>query len=158
VTGPADLGNPLVLSERRRIAAPASVIFGVLRDPRRHREFDSSGMVRTTDAPPITAVGDAFVMSMHNDMFGDYEMRSEVVEYEPDRAIAWAPKRYDVVEDSWDHRWGWRLAPDGEATEVTAFFDCSRLPKDGLLQLRNGEMWRPVLEHSLEKLETLVVP
>lgn len=147
-----------MLSERRRIPAPAPVIFEVLRDPRRHREFDSSGMVRTTDAPPVTAVGDAFVMSMHNDMFGDYEMRNEVVEYAPDRAIARAPKRHDVIEDSWDHRWGWRLAPDGGATEVTAYFDCSRLPEDGLRVLRNGEMWRPVLERSLEKLEALVVP
>ena len=158
MTVSVDLGNPLVLSERRRIAVPAPVIFGVLRDPRRHREFDGSGMVRTTDAPPITAVGDAFVMSMYNDMFGDYEMRSDVVEYVPDRAIAWAPKRHDVIDEAWDHRWGWLLAPDGETTEVVTFFDCSRLPEDGLHDLRNGELWRPVLERSLEKLEALVAP
>ena len=158
MTGPADLGDPLVLWERRRIAAPAHEIFEVLRDPRRHREIDSSGMVRTTDASPIAAVGDAFVMSMHNDMFGDYEMRSEVVAFVPDQVIAWAPKRHDVVEDSWDHRWGWLLEPDGGATEVTAYYDCSRVPEEGLRILRNGEMWRPVLEQSLEKLEALVVP
>jgi uncharacterized protein YndB with AHSA1/START domain len=158
VTKGADLTDPLVVAVGRRIDAPAHELFEVLRDPMRHHEFDGSGMVGNTDALPITAVGDTFVMSMHNDEFGDYEMRNEVVEYVPDQAIAWAPKRHDVDEDEdWDHRWGWRLTPDGDATEVTAFFDCTRVPEEGRRILRGGERWRPDLERSLEKLEALVV-
>jgi uncharacterized protein YndB with AHSA1/START domain len=157
VTETSDLSDPLVVAVSRRIDAPAHEIFQVLRDPKRHHEFDGSGMVRTTDDPPIESVGDTFVMRMHNDEFGDYEMRNDVVEFVADRALAWAPSRHDVEEDGWDHRWGWRLAPDGEATEVTAFFDCTRVPEDGRRILRDGQRWRPVLERSLEQLEVLVV-
>lgn len=153
----AGLSDPLVVAVSRRIEAPAHKLFEVLCDPRRHQEFDGSTMVRDTDALPIEAVGDTFVMRMHNEEFGDYEMRNHVVEYVQDRAIAWAPKRHDVDDDEdWDHRWGWRLAPDGEATEVTAFFDCTRVPEEGRRILRGGERWRPDLERSLERLDTLV--
>jgi uncharacterized protein YndB with AHSA1/START domain len=158
VTSRAELSDPLVVAESRRIDAPASEIFAVLRDPSRHREFDGSGMVRDSDAPAIEAVDDTFIMHMHNDEFGDYEMRNEVVEYDRDRAIAWAPKRHDVKNDGdWNHRWGWRLEPEGERTLVTAFFDCTRVPDEGRRILRDGERWRPVLTASLERLETLVV-
>jgi uncharacterized protein YndB with AHSA1/START domain len=152
-----DLSNPLVISESRRIDAPADTIFGVLKDPTRHREFDGSTMVRDSDAPPIEAVGDRFIVRMHNDEFGDYEMRSEVVAYVPGREITWAPKRHDVVEEGWNQRWGWRLTPQGNATDVVAYFDCTRVPPDGQRILRGGEWSRPILERSLENLEHLVV-
>jgi hypothetical protein len=152
-----NLSDPLVVAVSRRIAAPAQEIFAVLRDPRRHQDFDGSTMVRGSDAPPIEAVGESFVVRMNNEEFGDYEMRNELVEYVQDRAIAWAPKRHDIVDDAdWNHRWGWRLTPDGEATDVTAFFDCRHVPADGRRILRDGERWRPVLERSLEKLDALV--
>jgi hypothetical protein len=156
VNSVADLSDPLVVSVSRRISASQHDVFEVLSNPLRHHEFDGSGMVRDSDASPIAAVGDVFVMRMHNDEFGDYEMRNEVVEYVQDKAIAWAPKRHDVEDDDdWNHRWGWRLKPDGAATEVTAFFDCTRVPADGRRILRDGERWRPVLERSLERLEGL---
>lgn len=152
-----DLSNPLVISEARRIDAPATAIFAVLKDPTRHHEFDGSTMVRDSDAPLIEAVGDRFIMRMHNEEFGDYEMRSEVIAYVPDREIAWAPSRHDVVEESWNHRWCWRLTPDGNATDVVAYFDCTRVPADGQRILRGGEWSRPILRRSLENLENLVV-
>lgn len=152
-----DLSNPLVISESRRIDAPATAIFAVLKDPTRHHQFDGSTMVRDSDAPPIEAVGDRFIMRMHNDEFGDYQMRSEVIAYVPDHEIAWAPQRHDVVEESWNHRWGWRLTPDGDATDVVAYFDCTRVPADGQRILRGGEWSRPILRRSLENLENLFV-
>ena len=88
-------------------------------------------MVRTTDAPPITAVGDAIVVSMHNAMFGD---------------------------DAWDHRRGRLTAPDGEATEVIACVDWSRLPGDGLHAVRNGEFRHPVFGRSPEEPDPRVGP
>jgi hypothetical protein len=154
--GLADLADPLVVTATCRIDAPASAIFEVLRDPRRHPNFDGSGMLLGTDAPPVTAVGDSFVMRMHNDEFGDYEMRNHVVELVEDRAIAWAPKRHDVAEEDWDHRWGWRLEPDGDATVVTAFFDCTRVPEDGRRILRGGQRWQGELASSLVRLDELV--
>lgn len=158
MTETADLSDPLVVAVSRRIDAPAHEIFEVLRDPRRHHEFDGSSMVRDTDAPPIGAIGDTFIMGMHNEEFGDYEMRNVVVEFVEDRAIAWAPSRHDVSNDEpWNHRWGWRLTPDGPSTEVTAFFDCTRVPEDGQRILRGGERWRPDLDRSLGLLDALVV-
>ncbi len=155
---PADLSDPLVVSVTARIDAPAHELFALLRDPARHRDVDGSGMIRGSDAPAVGKVGDTFVVRMHNDEFGDYEMRNHVVEYVADRAIAWAPKRHDVDDEDWDHRWGWRLEPAGEATEVTAFFDCTRVPEDGRRILRNGERWRADLERSLERLGALATP
>ena len=155
---PADLSDPLVITESRLIGAPAAVIFAVLRDPARHAELDGSGMIVSCDAPPVAAVGDTFVVAMHNDLFDDYQMRNTVVEFVPDRSIAWAPTRHDFDEESWDHRWGWRLAPDGDATEVTGFYDCTRLPEDGRRILHDGEWGRPWLVGSLDRLEVLVGP
>jgi uncharacterized protein YndB with AHSA1/START domain len=152
VTDTSDLDEPLVVSVSRRIDAPAQSIFDLLCDPRRHREIDGSTMVRDSDDLPVQRVGDSFVMRMYNEDFGEYEMRSEVIEYVRDREIAWAPNRHDIEEESWDHRWGWRLAPDGEATSVTAYFDCRRVPPDALRILRNGEWGRPILTLSLERL------
>jgi uncharacterized protein YndB with AHSA1/START domain len=154
----ADLSDPLVVSVSRRIDASPQDVFEVLRNPRRHHEFDGSSMVRDSEAPPIESGGDVFIMRMHNDEFGDYEMRNEVVEYIQNEAVAWAPKRHDIDDDvDWNHRWGWRLQPDGAATVVTAFFDCTRVPDDGRRILRDGERWRPVLERSLERLDGLIV-
>jgi hypothetical protein len=115
-------------------------------------------MVRDSESLPIDGIGDVFIVRMHNDQFGDYEMRNQVVEFAPDEALAWAPKRHDIKDDvDWNHRWGWRLKSNGESSEVTAFFDCTRVPDDGRRILRDGERWRPVLERSLERLEGLVV-
>jgi len=153
-----DLSHPLVISVSRRLKAPASQLFALLRDPRRHVDLDGSGMIRGSDAPLIKGVGDVFVVRMHNDMFGDYEMCSEVVEYVLDRALAWAPRRYDVIdEDPWNHRWGWRLSPFGAQTEVTAYYDCTRLSNEALRTLENGEWGRPILETSLERLKALTL-
>ena len=80
----------------RRIDASAHELFEVVRDPRRHQEFDGSSIVRESDAPPIQAVGDTFIMRMHNDEFGDYEMRNEGGRVHPgsgDRVGAQAPRR-----------------------------------------------------------------
>jgi hypothetical protein len=87
---------------------------------------------------------------------GDALVGVPVVEFDPDRSIAWAPTRHDIDEDTWNHRWGWHLAPDGEGTAVTAFYDCTRVPEDGLRILSRGEWGRPILEASLERLEALV--
>jgi hypothetical protein len=54
-----------VVQVQRRINAGASRIFGLLSDPRRHPEFDGSGMLRSAiDPVPIAGVGDAFLMQM----------------------------------------------------------------------------------------------
>jgi hypothetical protein len=75
-------GEPVVVS--RLIEARAGDIFRILADPGRHPDLDGSGMLRggISDAV-VSGVGDVFVMRMHYERYGDYEMNNQVVEYEP---------------------------------------------------------------------------
>jgi len=77
-----------VVTVERTIPAPAERIFAVLRDPARHREIDGSGTVRDAkgESAPLE-MGSRFGMSMKMGL--PYSMVNTVVEYEPDRRIAW---------------------------------------------------------------------
>ena len=130
--------EPVTVS--RQIGASAEAIFAILADPRRHLELDGSGMLRGTDAgAPVTSVGDVFVMRMHYEALGDYEMNNHVVEYEPNRRVGWEPEAgrghpgASEVGERWGHRWVYDLAPDGPgATVVTETYDVSRVPEEAL--------------------------
>jgi len=154
------------ISVSRDIAAPAAVIFSVLARPAGHPDVDGSGMLRTAmEDVVISKVGDVFAMNMFNDEVGEYVMENLVVEFEPERRIAWEPVMRSVgkpefqsrVGDPAHHRWGWQVEPlDARHTRVTEFFDCSRSP-DWLQEAVNGgEGWRPQIEASLVNLERLV--
>jgi uncharacterized protein YndB with AHSA1/START domain len=72
----------------RLIPAPPEAIFGLLADPRRHRDIDGSGSVRDAKGEPDTLeLGSTFGMSMKIGL--PYSMVSTVVEFEPNRLIAW---------------------------------------------------------------------
>ena len=152
-----DTARPVTVS--RRIGAPASLIFSALATPSRHLEFDGSGMLRATDYEgAVRGVGDVFLMRMYNDEFGDYVMRNEVVEFEPDRRIAWAPQRHDVDDDDdWRHRWRFELEPDGpDATVVTETYDLSRSPDEAKRIMRDGTVWLDGMRVSLERVAAAV--
>lgn len=56
------------LTVRRTVDVDASRLFEVLVDPARHVEFDTASMVRgVAEGGRIHAVGDRFVMDMHNE-------------------------------------------------------------------------------------------
>jgi uncharacterized protein YndB with AHSA1/START domain len=120
------------------IAAAPERVFALLADPARHPELDGAGMLRGLDsgASPVTGVGDAFVMNMHQDGLGDYQMRSEITAFEPNRKIAWAPdihpkgalsdKLGDL--DPCGQQYIWELEPaDDGGTRVTHIYDWSQL-------------------------------
>ncbi len=146
------------VSVERRIPAAADVIFGVLTDPQAHVALDGSGMVRGTDAQPVTGVGDVFTMAMHFPALGDYEMDNHVVEFELDRRIAWepAPGRGHPELGSgrrWGHRWRFELAPDGpDATVVTETYDFSRAP-EAERTTNGGQVWLDAMTATLARLE-----
>ena len=104
--------------ERRSIVvdAPASTIFDLLADPRRHHEIDGSGTVRASrlDAPDRLSAGARFGMQMK---FGvPYRITNTVVDFEEDRLIAW--------RHLGRHVWRYRLEPiDDSRTRVTEEFD-----------------------------------
>jgi hypothetical protein len=114
-----------VVTVERVIPAPAAEIFALLSNASRHRDIDGSGTVREAKGDPEPLeLGSKFGMSMK--MGIPYSMVSTVVEFEPDRRIAWQTRgpgplgqhvagriwRYELepveggtlVRESWDIR------------------------------------------------------
>lgn len=118
------------------VAAPPEKVFALLADPARHTEMDGSGMLRGLDSgpSPVARTGDAFVMNMTQDGIGEYQMRSEIVAFEPGRKIAWAPTIYppgslDHIIGDMDpsgYQYAWELEASGDGgTRVTHTYDWS---------------------------------
>jgi uncharacterized protein YndB with AHSA1/START domain len=152
------------VSVSRRIEAPAEQLFTLLADSANHPLIDGSGMVREpAPAVRLSRTGDSFLMNMHHDEFGDYQMRNEVVEYQADRRLTWEPARVaaspeeqESIGDPARYRWGYELAPDGPgATLVTETFDCTRSPEYLRKAVQEGEGWRDAMTASLARLELL---
>ncbi|MGH3732579.1 MAG: hypothetical protein ACRDVC_04275 [Acidimicrobiales bacterium] len=150
------------VSVTRRIGARAHQVFALLTDPAKHPEFDGSGMLRDGSGnATIAALGDVFVMKMHNQTLGDYEISNHVVEFVPDQRIVWEPAISAVsqpehvgrVGERMGHRWGYDLAADGTETVVTEFYDCSRAPEDLRNRLKNGQVWLDAMTTTLERLD-----
>ncbi len=165
---------PMTGSEHGRVAVSRSIraaaadIFRVLADPRRHPDFDGSGMVRgAVSSAVVRAVGDVFVTRMYYWRHGEYEMNNHVVEYEVDRRIGWEPEAGrghpdtapgSTVRTRWGHRWSYELTPDGPgATIVTEVYDCSRVPEDERAEIDGGRIWLPSMAETLERLDRLCV-
>ena len=116
MTDEASANEELLTSVERVIATPPQKIFDLLADPSRHPEIDGSGSVRAAKRGSQRLVmGSTFTMSMKLGV--PYSTVGEVVEYEPDRRIAW--QTYSTIK--WLARFGggriWRyeLEPvDGE--------------------------------------------
>lgn len=91
------------MSVQRVIRAPAAAIFALLADAGRHSSFDGSGTVdRLAPGGPPTrtaggmsqplSLGSRFGMSMRGrpeSLFLPYRTTNTVIEFEPDRRIAW---------------------------------------------------------------------
>jgi hypothetical protein len=158
----------------RRIEAPAALIFKILANPQRHRDFDGSDMLRGAVVDrPISHVGDTFTMKMHR-LGDDYLMLNYVVEFEPDRRIFWEPAPGDPSRAENDdpskvgipagYRWGYILTPDGDdATVVTEVFDYGTVTEKIRQSLQHeGGAWingtnsvRESMTASLERLEKI---
>ncbi|MGZ5417094.1 MAG: SRPBCC family protein [Nocardioides sp.] len=107
------------VSARTTIAAPPDVVFTIVADPHQHPRIDGSGSVRAVvDGPDRLEKGAEFHVSMK--LFGlPYKITNHVVEFEPDRRIAW--------RHFGGHRWRYELEPTADGgTEVVETFDYSR--------------------------------
>jgi hypothetical protein len=155
--------EPERVAVSRRIDAPASEIFAILADPKRHPDLDGSGMVRgAVSDTVVTGVGDVFVMKMYYAEHGDYEMKNHVVEYERDRRIGWEPEagrgHPDESSDEarWGHRWIFDLLADGpDATIVTEIYDCSSTPEHESAAMDDGRIWIDAMTQTLARLDAL---
>ncbi|OBG32452.1 SRPBCC family protein [Mycobacterium sp. E3198] len=133
------------------IAAPASRIFAVLADPRRHVEIDGSHMLRRClDGPDRLRLGSTFVVAMR--LWGvPYRVRNRVVEFEDDRLIAW--RHFEP------QRWRFQLEPTQSGTRVTETFDYSYWHPVGrrlLVVLGWPRRNKPAITQTLDLLATAV--
>ena len=102
-------------------------VFALLADPRRHAEIDGSGTVQSVvDGPERLELGATFSVAMQ--MGAKYRTTNRVVEFEPDRRIAW--KHFAP------HRWRYELEPVEGGTRVTETWDASRYNALTILPVR----------------------
>ncbi|AWB91071.1 SRPBCC family protein [Aeromicrobium chenweiae] len=111
------------ITVQRTILAPADRIFALLSDAARHSELDGSGTVRgTREASQPLELGSKFGMAMH--MGIGYRTMNEVVEFEPDRRIAWRTTGAKGLIGG--RVWRYELEPVGGGTLVKETWDVSK--------------------------------
>lgn len=126
------------------VGAPPEAVFAVLSDPAKHTGIDGAGMLRgiASSSGPVTGVGDSWVMNMNQPNLGDYQMRSEVIAFEPDRRIAWAPAIHPPDSlapvigdlDFRGYHYAWELTPNAAGgTDITHSYDWSGVKDDRAL-------------------------
>jgi uncharacterized protein YndB with AHSA1/START domain len=138
------------ISMSRVVDAPPPRIFGLLVDPANHPLLDGSGSVRASrsSGPRRLELGSRFGMDMRLGL--PYRILNTVVEFEPDRLIAW--RHFS------GHRWRWQLRDLGEGrTEVTETFDWSTARSPRAIELLGfPERNRKGIEATLLRLDELV--
>jgi hypothetical protein len=108
--------GPGRVSRSVEVGAPASELFAIVADPRRHHELDGSGtVVDNIRAPAELTAGSKFSTKMR--MFGvPYRITSTVTALTPDSVIEW---RHPL-----GHHWRWEFEQvDPQRTRVTETFD-----------------------------------
>lgn len=142
----------------RTIEAPADAVFEVLTNPKRHREFDGSGFVRSEDqGDRITATGQVFTMNMEGDhMGGEYKTDNHVTGYVKDKLVAWQTAPAGTEPKGWE--WVWELEPNGQReTQVSLTYDWSKVTDKELLQKISFPLVPEAdLEESLQLLSSVV--
>lgn len=148
-----------VESVERVIPAPPAAIFALLADPRRHKDFDGSGTVRdAVDVPAELQLGSTFGMNM--EFGGSYSMVNTVVEFEPNRRIAWQARPPRGQGGAWRQLFGgriWRyeLEPADGGTRVRESWDISQ-ERTKLLVRGYGRKTRKNMAATLARIEQLL--
>ena len=146
-----------VVTVERTIPAPAAAIFAILRDPARHREIDGSGTVRDAKGESQQLeLGSRFGMSMKMGL--PYSMVSTVVEYEPDRRLAWQTRGPTPLGQYVAGRiWRYELEPRDGGTLVKESWDISEESALTMPVVRRGAAHtRETMAKTLERIEDVV--
>lgn len=148
------------VSVERVIPASPEPIFALLADPAQHPAIDGSGTVRVSKSSgEKLALGSKFGMAMR--MGIPYSTANEVVEFEQDRRIAWAPRLAGPLGrlSPSGRRWRYELEPTDGGTKVRETWDISQDRLKGLFSRgRLPERVRRDMEATLERIEKLVAP
>lgn len=108
--GPGRISRSVVVN------APATELFALAADPRRHHELDGSGTVRdNVKAPERMGLGAKFTTNMK--MYGvPYRITSRVTDFVPDEVVEWRHPE--------GHRWRWAFERvSADSTRVIETFD-----------------------------------
>jgi uncharacterized protein YndB with AHSA1/START domain len=135
-------------------ASPAAV-FDLLADPSRHLDLDGSGTLRgAMEAPSRLSLGARFGMNMKAG--APYTMVNEVVEFEPDRRIAWqARPTISLARKVIGGRiYRYELEPQGDGTLVRETWDISQERIPPLVWGLRGPVRRS-MERTLHRIEKL---
>jgi uncharacterized protein YndB with AHSA1/START domain len=142
-----------VVSVNRVIDAPAAALFAIVSDASRHPEIDGSGaleQLKDGSAPQLT-LGSTFGMKMK--MGVPYSMSNTVIEFEPDRRIAWKTVQSGPLGRFIGGRiWRYEFEAVEGGTKVTESWDISEdkqkrfLAKDKVATATADSMTRS-LEH-----------
>lgn len=110
----------------RTINAPVAQVWDVLSNPELHKEFDSSGRVRSDDkSDRIQATDQVFTMNMEGPD-GAYKTDNHVVGYNEHKLLAWATA--PAGQDPLGWQWVWELnSVDDSTTEVSLTYDWSQV-------------------------------
>jgi uncharacterized protein YndB with AHSA1/START domain len=149
--------QPDVETVERFIAAPPEAIFAILVDPRRHREIDGSGTVRDAKGEPQELeLGSRFGMSMKMGL--PYSMVSTVIEFEPNRRIAWQTNGPTFIGKYVGGRiWRYELEPAPGGTLVRESWDIHEESITTRSLVRKGaEKTRKDMATTLERIDALV--
>ena len=134
-------------SVSRVIAAPPQQIFDVLTDASLHAVIDGSGTVRGARTSERLTMGSKFGMDMKMGM--PYRISNVVVEFEPNRRIAW--------RHVGRHRWRFTLEEVEGGTEVTETFDWSTALVPKAIELIGYPARHEAhMERTLERLDSFV--
>jgi uncharacterized protein YndB with AHSA1/START domain len=116
------------VSVERVINAPAGKIFALLADAGNHATFDGSASVNhaTRKSVPLS-MGSKFGMAMRGrkeTLFLPYRTTNTVIEYEPDRRIAWKTTALGGLLGG--RIWRYELSPADGGTLVRETWDVSQ--------------------------------
>jgi hypothetical protein len=150
-----------VLSVERMIPTSPEPIFAVLSDASKHTLIDGSGMLQgaSPDAPQWLTLGSTFGMSMKMVRVA-YSTHNKVVEFEPNRRIAWqtGPPTGLMARVLAGRIWRYELEPVEGGTQVRESWDIT--PDHQRVLLKLGDIYsgktRRDMERTLERLSHLV--
>jgi hypothetical protein len=146
-----------IVSVERVIAAPAADLFAIVADASRHPEIDGSGAVVKPKAgtPLKLTLGTTFGMGMKAGV--PYSMSNTVIEFEPDRRIAWKTVLAGFLGRYLGGRiWRYEFEPVEGGTLVRESWDISQDKQANFL--RRGKLPSTTAEgmaKTLDRLATL---
>ena len=148
-----------VVTVERVIPAPPEAIFALLADARRHHDIDGSGtVVAAKGDPEPLQLGSTFGMSMKMGL--PYSMVSTVVEFEPNRRIAWQTHGPTPIGKYVAGRiWRYEIEPVDGGSRVRESWDISKESAFTRPLVRRGaDHTRKNMEATLARIEELTSP